>query len=47
VIIAVILARKAEIIYKIKNPLLNNATQEITGIFLFAGDNQKILKRLE
>jgi len=38
-----VLANRCRVTYKIKNPLMNKAKQEITKIFVFSPDNQNIL----
>lgn len=37
------LANRCRVTYKIKNPLMNKAKQEITKVFIFSPDNKKIL----
>ncbi len=38
-----ILARKAKVIYTIRNPLRNDTIQEMTRTFIFSADNKKVL----
>jgi hypothetical protein len=42
-----ILANKWQCTYTIKNPILNNAKQEITNQYIFNTENSKILVRVE
>ncbi len=41
------LARKAKVSYTIKNPLQNDAIQEMTRIFIFSSDNKEVLGVIE
>ena len=41
-----IIGNKWKCTYSIVNPMLNNAKQEITNIYLFNGNNSKLISRL-
>lgn len=41
------LVRKAKVTYTIKNPLQNDAIQEMTRIFIFSSDNKEVLGVIE
>lgn len=42
-----ILAKRVEVVYKVKNPMFNNVVQEINKVLILSGDEQRVLETVE